>query len=52
MKPHTFMHNTYKSIYKLSKLKYPNGRTDEQTDEQTDIFTPRAAFVAEKIPTK
>ena len=41
--PHTCMYNTYKAIYKLSKLKYPNTRTDGRTD----ICTPRAAFAAE-----
>ena len=38
------MYDTYKAIYELSKLKYP----DERTNEQTDICTPRAAFAAEK----
>ena len=42
--PHTCMYDTYKAIYKLSKLKYPN----EPTNGRTDICTPRAAFAAEK----
>ena len=29
--PHTCMYDTYKAIYKLSKLKYPDGQTDERT---------------------
>ena len=41
--PHTCMWDTYKAIYKLSKLKYP----DERTDERTDICASWAAFAAE-----
>ena len=29
--PHTCMYDTYKAIYKLSKLKYPNARTNKRT---------------------
>ena len=36
--PHTCMYDTYKAIYKLSKLKYPHGRTDERTDERTFVL--------------
>ena len=34
--PHTCMYKTYKAIYKLSKLKYPDERTNGRTDEQTN----------------
>ena len=30
------MYDTYKAIYKLSKLKYPHGRTDGRTNERTN----------------
>jgi len=36
--PHTCMYDTYKAIYKLSKLKYPHERTDERTDERTFVL--------------
>ena len=42
------MYNTNKAIYKLSKLKYP----DERTDGRTDICTPWAAFAAENLNLK
>jgi len=48
--PQTCMYDTYKAIYKLSKLKYPNTRTNGQTNWRTDICTPRAAFAAENCP--
>ena len=37
--PHTCMYDTYKAIYKPSKLKYPHKRTDERTDERTNERT-------------
>ena len=43
------MYDTYKAIYKLSKLKYPNARTNARTNERMDICTPRAAFAAENV---
>ena len=47
--PHTCMYETYKAIYKLSKLKYPDGRTNGRTGGRTDICASWAAFAAENI---